>query len=88
LAIAGNTLVERIKPYTRATRRAGCDGELGGFGALFDMKAAGYEDPIIVSATDGVGTKLRIAQEMGRHSTIGAWGGLGWDRRCSIRARH
>jgi hypothetical protein len=47
------------------------------------MKAAGYEDPIIVSATDGVGTKLRIAQEMGRHATIGAW-----EPRCLIRARH
>lgn len=68
---AGNALVEKIKPLTRATRRAGCDAELGGFGALFDVKAAGYDDPILVSATDGVGTKLRIAQLIGKHDTIG-----------------
>lgn len=76
LLLAGNKLVDLIKPLTRATRRAGCDGELGGFGALFDVKAAGYEDPIIVSATDGVGTKLRIAQLVGIHNTIGLlrWG--------------
>ncbi|KNC78967.1 bifunctional purine biosynthetic protein ADE1 [Sphaeroforma arctica JP610] len=68
---AGNNLVDMIKPYTRATRRAGMDGELGGFGALCDVKAAGYTDPILVSATDGVGTKLRIAQLADLHETIG-----------------
>ncbi len=68
---AGNKLVEAIKPLAKATRRAGADADLGGFGALFDLKSAGYHDPILVAATDGVGTKLRIAIETGRHATIG-----------------
>jgi phosphoribosylaminoimidazole synthetase len=68
---AGAALVERIKPLARATRRPGADAQLGGFGALFDLKAAGYDDPLIVSTTDGVGTKLKIAIETGLHDTVG-----------------
>ncbi len=68
---AGDALVEAIKPLARATRRAGGMGGLGGFGALFDPKAAGFHDPILVSSTDGVGTKLRIAIETGLHATVG-----------------
>jgi phosphoribosylformylglycinamidine cyclo-ligase len=68
---AGNALVERIKPAARRTARAGVMGGLGGFGALFDLRAAGYQDPIIVAATDGVGTKLRIAIDTGIVDTIG-----------------
>ncbi len=68
---AGNALVERIKPAARRTMRPGVMGGLGGFGALFDLKAAGYRDPILVAATDGVGTKLRIAIDTGRVDTIG-----------------
>ena len=68
---AGDALVEAIKPLARATRRAGADADLGGFGALFDLKAAGYREPVLVAATDGVGTKLKLAIEPGRHDTIG-----------------
>jgi phosphoribosylformylglycinamidine cyclo-ligase len=68
---AGNALVDRIKPAARATSRPGVMGGLGGFGALFDLKAAGYSDPILVAATDGVGTKLRIAIDTGHVDTIG-----------------
>ena len=68
---AGNALVERIKPAAKRTQRAGSMGGLGGFGALFDLKAAGYSDPILVAATDGVGTKLRIAIDTGNVGTIG-----------------
>jgi phosphoribosylformylglycinamidine cyclo-ligase len=68
---AGDALVERIKPLAKSTTRAGVMGGVGGFGALFDLKAAGYRDPVLVSGTDGVGTKLRIAIEAGRHDTIG-----------------
>jgi phosphoribosylformylglycinamidine cyclo-ligase len=68
---AGNRLVEMIKPLVRATARAGTDGEIGGFGGLFDLKAAGFSDPILVAATDGVGTKVKIAIETSRHDTIG-----------------
>jgi phosphoribosylformylglycinamidine cyclo-ligase len=68
---AGDALVEAIKPLARATNRPGVIGGLGGFGALFDLRAAGYADPILVSATDGVGTKLRLAIESGIHHTIG-----------------
>src|ERR671939_689078 len=68
---AGNAMVEAIKPLVRATRRPGADAEIGGFGGLFDLKAAGFSDPILVAANDGVGTKLRIAIESGRHDTIG-----------------
>ncbi|MBF9036303.1 phosphoribosylformylglycinamidine cyclo-ligase [Rhodobacterales bacterium HKCCE2091] len=68
---AGNALVDRIGPAAAATKRPGVVSGLGGFGALFDLKAAGYEDPILVAATDGVGTKLRIAIDTGRVDTIG-----------------
>jgi phosphoribosylformylglycinamidine cyclo-ligase len=68
---AGNALVEAIKPAVRATRRAGADADLGGFGGLFDLKAAGYRDPVLVAANDGVGTKLLLAIDSGRHETIG-----------------
>ncbi len=68
---AGNLLVEAIKPSAKATNRAGVIGGLGGFGALFDLKAAGYVDPVLVAATDGVGTKLRIAIDTGHLDTIG-----------------
>lgn len=68
---AGNDLVERIKPAARRTTRPGTMSGLGGFGALFDLKAAGYDDPILVAATDGVGTKLRIAIDTGNVDTIG-----------------
>ena len=68
---AGNALVEAIKPMAAATSRPGTMAGLGGFGALFDLKAAGYSDPILVAATDGVGTKLRIAIDTGRLETIG-----------------
>lgn len=68
---AGNAMVEKIKPLVRSTRRPGADGEIGGFGGLFDLKAAGFSDPILVAANDGVGTKLKIAIEAGKHDTIG-----------------
>jgi phosphoribosylformylglycinamidine cyclo-ligase len=68
---AGNALVERIKPAAAATTRPGVMAGLGGFGALFDLKAAGFVDPVLVAATDGVGTKLRIAIETGRLDGIG-----------------
>src|SRR5476649_998858 len=68
---AGEALVEAIKPLARATRRPGAEASLGGFGALFDLKAAGYDDPLIVTTTDGVGTKLKIAIETHRHDTVG-----------------
>ena len=68
---AGNALVDAIKPLVRATRRAGADAEIGGFGGLFDLKAAGFKDPILVAANDGVGTKLKIAIDSNCHDTIG-----------------
>ena len=68
---AGNALVEAIKPAVRSTRRPGADGEIGGFGGLFDLKAAGFTDPVLVAANDGVGTKLKIAIDTGAHATIG-----------------
>jgi phosphoribosylformylglycinamidine cyclo-ligase len=68
---AGNALVEAIKPAVRSTRRAGADAEIGGFGGLFDLKAAGFVDPILIAANDGVGTKLKIAIDTGNHATIG-----------------
>lgn len=68
---AGEALVERIKPLAKATRRPGADAALGGFGALFDLKAAGYADPLLVTTTDGVGTKLKVAAETGLHRTVG-----------------
>lgn len=68
---AGEALVEAIKPLAKATRRPGAEASLGGFGALFDLKAAGYDDPLLVTTTDGVGTKLKIAIESGRHDDVG-----------------
>src|ERR1700756_4180502 len=68
---AGNRLVDMIKPLVRATARAGADAEIGGFGGLFDLKAAGFKDPVLVAATDGVGTKLKIAIDTGLHAGIG-----------------
>src|ERR1700712_3987149 len=68
---AGNRLVDLIKPLVRATARAGADAEIGGFGGLFDLKAAGFKDPILVAATDGVGTKLKIAIDTGLFAGIG-----------------
>lgn len=68
---AGNRLVEMIRPAIRATRRPGADGEIGGFGGVFDLKAAGFADPVLVAANDGVGTKVKIAIESGLHGTIG-----------------
>jgi phosphoribosylformylglycinamidine cyclo-ligase len=68
---AGAALVEAIKPLARATRRPGAEASLGGFGALFDLKAAGYDDPLLVSTTDGVGTKLKVAIETGRPDGVG-----------------
>ncbi|MDJ1007015.1 MAG: phosphoribosylformylglycinamidine cyclo-ligase [Paracoccaceae bacterium] len=68
---AGNALVERIKPAAARTDRPGVMAGLGGFGGLFDLKAAGFRDPVLVAATDGVGTKLRIAIDTGRYDGIG-----------------
>lgn len=68
---AGNRLIDLIRPAIRATRRSGADGEIGGFGGIFDLKAAGYADPILVAANDGVGTKVKIAIECNLHTTIG-----------------
>lgn len=68
---AGNALVEAIRPFVRSTRRTGADAEIGGFGGVFDLKAVGYTDPVLVSGTDGVGTKIRIAIDVGIHDLIG-----------------
>ena len=68
---AGTRMVELIKPYVRSTRRSGADGEIGGFGGLFDLKAAGFIDPVLVAANDGVGTKVKIAIDSGIHDTVG-----------------
>src|SRR3569833_2155129 len=75
---AGNALVKAIGPLARSTARPGAEAELGGFGGFFDLKAAGYSDPLLVAANDGVGTKLKLAIEAGRHD-----GG----RRCVDRER-
>ncbi len=68
---AGNAMVEKIKPLARATRRPGADAEIGGFGGIFDLKAAGFTDPILVAANDGAGSKVKIATLTGIHDTIG-----------------
>jgi len=68
---AGNELVNRIKPFAKATSRLGANSDLGGFGALFDLKKCNYQDPVLVSSTDGVGTKLKVAIETNNHQTIG-----------------
>jgi len=67
----GNALVRAIAPLARATRRPGADAELGGFGGVFDLKAAGFRDPLLVAANDGVGTKVKLATEWSRHAGIG-----------------
>lgn len=69
--VAGNNLVDLIKPLAKATARSGCNAELGGFAGLFDLKAAGFIDPILVSGTDGVGTKLKVAQVCNQHKGLG-----------------
>jgi len=68
---AGEALVQNIAPLVKSTRRTGADGSVGGFGGIFDLKAAGYSDPLLVSGTDGVGTKLALAMDCNDHSTIG-----------------
>src|SRR3982074_3973478 len=68
---AGNRLVDLITPMVGGAARAGADAEIGGFGGLFDLKGAGFKDPVLVAATDGVGTKVKIAIETGHHGTIG-----------------
>src|SRR6185503_9490883 len=68
---AGNRMVDLIKPLVKATARPGADAEIGGFGGLFDLKRAGFRDPLLVAGTDGVGTKVKIAIETGKHDTIG-----------------
>jgi phosphoribosylformylglycinamidine cyclo-ligase len=68
---AGNALVRAIAPLAKATRRAGANADLGGFGGFFDLKAAGFNDPLLVAANDGVGTKLKLAIESGRHEGVG-----------------
>ncbi|MEM9233716.1 MAG: AIR synthase related protein, partial [Pseudomonadota bacterium] len=68
---AGDRLVKALGPLAAATRRPGTEAALGGFGGLFDLKAAGFTDPVLVSGTDGVGTKLMLAFATGRHETIG-----------------
>src|ERR1700674_3312832 len=68
---AGNALVKAIAPLAKATARPGADAALGGFGGVFDLKAAGFRDPLLVAANDGVGTKVKIAIETGIHDTIG-----------------
>jgi phosphoribosylamine--glycine ligase/phosphoribosylformylglycinamidine cyclo-ligase len=73
---AGNSLIETIKPYVRSTRRPGADAEIGGFGGVFDLKATGYKDPVLVSGTDGVGTKLRVAADVGIHDLVGEWSNI------------
>ncbi|MET0377069.1 MAG: phosphoribosylformylglycinamidine cyclo-ligase, partial [Rhizorhabdus sp.] len=68
---AGNALVKAIGPLAKSTRRPGADADLGGFGGFFDLKAAGYKDPLLVAANDGVGTKLKLAIDSGRHDGVG-----------------
>ena len=73
---SGNALVDAIKPLIAATRRPGADGSIGGFGGVFDLKQTGYDDPLLVAANDGVGTKLKIAIDTDQHAT-GSDGGRG-----------
>lgn len=68
---AGNKLVELVKPLAKSTTRPGADTNLGGFGGAFDLKAAGFKDPVLISGTDGVGTKLKLAQAIDKHDTVG-----------------
>ena len=87
---AGNALVEAIKPLAKATRRKGTDSVLGGFGGLFDLKACGYKDPVLVAANDGVGTKLRVAIETGLHLGVGIdfCGSAALRRNAGLGAQH
>src|SRR5438477_3350286 len=68
---AGNALVKAIGPLAKSTARPGADAEIGGYGGFFDLKAAGYRDPLLVAANDGVGTKLKLAIDSGRHGGVG-----------------
>jgi hypothetical protein len=68
---AGNELIHKIKPFAKATSRLGADSDLGGFGAIFDLKKCNFKDPVLVSSTDGVGTKLKVAIETKIHNSIG-----------------
>src|SRR5216110_3507694 len=68
---AGNALVKAIGPLARSTARPGADAQLGGFGGFFDLRSAGYQDPLLVAANDGVGTKLKLAIELGKHAGVG-----------------
>ncbi|MDE2043477.1 MAG: phosphoribosylformylglycinamidine cyclo-ligase, partial [Alphaproteobacteria bacterium] len=68
---SGNALVKAIAPLAKATRRAGANADLGGFGGFFDLRAAGFKDPLLVAANDGVGTKLKLAIESGKHDGVG-----------------
>src|SRR5690242_8080433 len=68
---AADELIDRIKPHVRKTNRSGVVSGIGGFGALFDLKQTGFKDPVLVSSTDGVGTKIKIAIDTGTHDTIG-----------------
>ncbi|AGA65065.1 Phosphoribosylformylglycinamidine cyclo-ligase [Liberibacter crescens BT-1] len=68
---ASNLMLEKIKPFIKSTQRSGANGEIGGFGALFDIKATGFSDPVLVASSDGIGTKLKIATAMNMNSTVG-----------------
>jgi phosphoribosylformylglycinamidine cyclo-ligase len=68
---AGNALVKMIAPMAASTARSGADGSLGGFGGVFDLKQAGFKDPLMIAANDGVGTKLKVAISAGKHDTVG-----------------
>lgn len=68
---AGNSLVDLIKPLVKSTKRTGADADIGGFGGSFDLKACGFKDPVLVSGTDGIGTKLKVAQSAGINDTVG-----------------
>lgn len=85
---AGNALVEAIRPFVRSTRRVGSDAEIGGFGGTFDLKAVGYTDPVLVSGTDGVGTKIRIAIDVGIHDLIGELASNREQRQRCLRVSH
>lgn len=80
--------MQRIKPFVRRTQRVGSDAEIGGFGGVFDLKATGYQDPVLVSGTDGVGTKLHVAVEAGIHGTVGEFQSMTWFFQSSSLARY
>ena len=85
---AGNALVKAIAPLARATARPGADATLGGFGGFFDLKAAGYRDPLLVAANDGVGTKLKLAIESNRHDGVGIDPASGFGREFPLPHDH